>query len=137
MHIASLPENDVDENAAIVNALQRHATIVAQKSIEEGFGLTVTEAMWKNRPMIASAVGGICEQVSDQRTGVLLGDPRDLGGFGDAITDLLSNPDRARALGDAGKEHVRDNFLHDRHLRQYLELFGPLLAAGEKPRTWA
>ena len=76
MHIASLPENDVDENAAIVNALQRHATIVAQKSIEEGFGLTVTEAMWKNRPMIASAVGGIREQVSDQVTGVLLGDPR-------------------------------------------------------------
>ena len=51
-------------------------------------------------------------------------------GFGDAITDLLSNPDRARALGDAGKEHVRDNFLHDRHLRQYLELLGP--TAGER-----
>jgi trehalose synthase len=124
VHIASLPTADRDENAAIVNALQRHATIVVQKSIEEGFGLTVTEAMWKRRPVIASAVGGICEQVSNQRTGVLLADPYDLDGFGDAITELLSDPDHARELAAAGRASALNNFLHDRHLRQYAELLG-------------
>ncbi len=135
VHVASLPTADLEENAAIVNALQRHATIVTQKSIAEGFGLTVTEAMWKNRPMIASAVGGICQQVCDQRTGILLGDPLDLNGFGDAVMDMLSRPDRAREFADAGREHVRDNFLHDRHLGQYLELLGPLQAEGNHSRT--
>ena len=107
-----------DENAAIVNALQRHATIVVQKSIEEGFGLTVTEVMWKARPVIASAVGGIREQVSNQRTGVLLADPYDLDGFGDAVTELLGDPDHARDLAAAGRANVRNNFLPDRHFRQ-------------------
>ena len=65
MHLVSLPTVDVDENAAIVNALQRHATVIVQKSLHEGFGLTVTEAMWKTRPVVASAVGGI--QRSDRR----------------------------------------------------------------------
>ena len=128
VHIASLPTADGDENAAIVNALQRHATIVVQKSIEEGFGLTVTEAMWKARPVIASAVGGISEQVSDQRTGVLLADPRDLHGFGDAVTELLGDPDHARDLGAAGRVNVLNNFLPDRHFRQYVELLGALQA---------
>jgi trehalose synthase len=126
VHIASLPTADRDENAAIVNALQRHATIVVQKSIEEGFGLTVTEAMWKRRPVIASAVGGICEQVSNQRTGVLLADPYDLEGFGEAVTELLSHPDHAREMAAAGRASALNNFLHDRHLRQYAELLGGL-----------
>ena len=65
VHLACLPMNDVEENAAIVNALQRHATVVVQKSIQEGFGLTVTEAMWKARPVVASAVGGIQDQIID------------------------------------------------------------------------
>ena len=126
VHIASLPASDVDENAVIVNALQRHAAIVTQKSIAEGFGLTVTEAMWKNRPMIASGVGGISEQVRDDDTGVLLSDPYDLDKFGSAINDLLTDRDRALRLARAGKEHVRSNFLHDRHLYQYLGLFRDL-----------
>jgi len=130
VHIASLPTVDRDENAVIVNALQRHATIVVQKSIEEGFGLTVTEAMWKRRPVIASAVGGICEQVRNQRTGVLLADPHDLDGFGDAVTELLGDPDRARELAAAGRASALNNFLHDRHLRQYADLLG-----GLTPRT--
>ena len=73
---------DIDENAAIVNALQRHSTVVVQKSIQEGFGLTVAEAMWKSRAVVASAVGGIKDQVENGKTGVLLEDPRDLRGFG-------------------------------------------------------
>ena len=123
IHIASLPMGDTDQNAVIVNALQRHATVAVQKSIEEGFGLTVTEAMWKSRPMIVSAVGGIREQVTNE-TGVLLADPHDLDAFGDAVADLLDDPDRARTLGDAGRQFVFDNFLHDRHFRQYVGLIG-------------
>ena len=73
--------DDIDENAIIVNALQRHATVVVQKSLVEGFGLTVTEAMWKSRPVLASAVGGIQDQIVDGTDGVLLPDPYDLPGF--------------------------------------------------------
>ena len=126
VHIASLPMDDTEENAAIVNALQRHATIVVQKSLEEGFGLTVTEAMWKARPMIASAVGGIREQVEDGRTGVLLDDPYDLDTFGAKLAELLKDSERATRLGDAGRQNVCDHFLHDRHFRQYVELLEKL-----------
>ena len=70
--------DDVDENAIIVNAVQRHATVVVQKSLVEGFGLTVTEAMWKSRPVVASAVGGIQDQIADGKEGLLLPDPHDL-----------------------------------------------------------
>src|SRR5262249_18485853 len=71
VHLACLPMADVEENAAIVNALQRHAAVVVQKSLQEGFGLTVTEAMWKGLPIIASAVGGVLEQIEDGRSGLL------------------------------------------------------------------
>jgi trehalose synthase len=128
VHIASIPMADSDQNAVIVNALQRHATVVVQKSIEEGFGLTVTEAMWKSRPMIASAVGGIREQVTKE-TGVLLRDPHDLDEFADAVIDLLDEPERAHSLGDAGRQFVFDNFLHDRHFRQYVGLIACMAAA--------
>ncbi len=127
IHIASLPMADSGENAVIVNALQRHATVVVQKSIEEGFGLTVTEAMWKSRPMIASAVGGIREQVTKE-TGVLLRDPHDLDEFADAVIELLDDPERAHTLGDAGRQFVFENFLHDRHFRQYVGLIARMAA---------
>ena len=78
VHLCSLPMDDVEENAAIVNALQRHADVVVQKSLAEGFGLTVAEAMWKQRPVVASRIGGIRDQIEDGRSGVLLSDPRDL-----------------------------------------------------------
>ena len=72
VHLVCLPMDDVDENAHLVNALQRRATIVVQKSLVEGFGLTVTEAMWKGRPVVASGVGGITDQITDMVDGILL-----------------------------------------------------------------
>jgi trehalose synthase len=128
IHLAALPMDDLAENAAMVNALQRHATIVVQKSLAEGFGLTVSEAMWKARPMVASAVGGIVDQVTPE-TGVLLEDPADLRGFGLAVAGLLDQPDEAARLGANGKERVRQHFLADRHLLQYADLFGRLMCS--------
>ena len=89
--------SDIAENAAIVNALQRRAAVVIQKSIAEGFGLTVAEAMWKERAVVASAVGGIQDQIVDGESGVLLSDPRDLAAFGSAVVDLLGDRERAAA----------------------------------------
>jgi len=119
--------DDGDENALIVNALQRHAIIVAQKSLVEGFGLTVTEAMWKSRPMIASAVGGIQDQIVDRRDGLLISDPSDLGEFAAALQTLLDAPDLAAQLGAAAHQRVLDEFLGDRHLTQYVDLFESLI----------
>jgi trehalose synthase len=122
-HLASIPMDDVDENAIIVNALQRHAYAVVQKSLVEGFGLTVTEAMWKARPMIASAVGGIQDQIVDGREGILLRDPADLDAAAAAMARLLDHPGEAGRMGAAGRDRVRDEYLGDRHLLQYAELF--------------
>ncbi len=116
VQLASLPVVDPQENAAIVNALQRHATVVVQKSLEEGFGLTVAEAMWKGRPVLASAVGGILDQVDDGRDGVLLADPRDPDAFAEALGALLGDPERASVLGAAGHARVRDHLLTIRQL---------------------
>lgn len=127
-HLASLPMDDIDENAIIVNAVQRHASVVVQKSLVEGFGLTVTEAMWKSRPVLASAVGGIQDQILDGKDGLLVPDPRDLPGFAQKLLLLLGDPSLAAALGDHGRERVRDDFIGDRHLIQYVELFEQLLA---------
>ena len=117
---------DVQENAAIVNALQRHASVIVQKSLREGFGLVVTEAMWKGRPVIASAVGGILDQIEDGVSGVLLQDPRDPFEFSRALQGLLSDPARAQRLGRAARERVLERFLGLRHLRQYHELLATL-----------
>jgi trehalose synthase len=122
VHLALLPMDDLEENAAIVNALQRRSDVVCQKSIAEGFGLTVAEAMWKSRPVVASAVGGIQDQVVDGETGVLV-EPRDLEGFGNAVTGLLKDPARAAKLGRQAHIRVREAFLGQRHLRQYVDLF--------------
>jgi trehalose synthase len=126
--LASLPMEDLDENGAIVNALQRQATIVVQKSIKEGFGLTVTEAMWKGRPVIATATGGIVDQIVNGVTGVLLRNPLDQDRFAAEIASLLESPGRANAIGEAARERVRANFLVDRHTLQYVELLEHLLA---------
>ena len=91
VHLASLPLDDIEENATIVNALQRHATVVAQKSLAEGFGLTVVEAMWKARPVVASNVGGIADQIDDPSCGALLDDPTDLAAFGALVRELLDD----------------------------------------------
>jgi trehalose synthase len=126
IHLACIPMLDIEENAAIVNALQRHATVVVQKSLEEGFGLTVAEAMWKARPVIASRVGGIQDQIKHGETGLLLDDPRDLKEFGNALVQLLEDQQRAAQLGAQAREYVRHHFLANRHALQYIRLFASM-----------
>lgn len=126
VHLACVPLADPDENAAIVNALQRHARVVVQKSLAEGFGLTVAEAMWKSRPIVASAVGGICDQITDGEHGLLIDDAHDLGAFGAAIERLLRDPQEAERLGRNARTRAATEFLGDRHLEQYGYLFASL-----------
>jgi trehalose synthase len=128
VHLACLPMADIDENAAVVNALQRHSAVIVQKSIQEGFGLTVAEGMWKARPVVASAVGGIKDQIVDGETGVMLGDPYDLAAFGGILVRLLGDGEERERLGRNAREHVRRNFLANRHARQYVELLEPIVA---------
>lgn len=127
VHLAILPMTDADENAAMVNALQRRAAVVVQKSLAEGFGLTVAEAMWKGRPVVASRIGGIQEQIDDGRTGLLVDDPRDLEEYGRKVRTLLQNPDLAAVIGAAAREKVRNHFLAPRHLMQYADLMRSLV----------
>ncbi len=128
IHLVSLPTDDVEENAVMVNALQRHAAVIVQKSLQEGFGLTVTEAMWKGRPLLASAVGGIQDQIEDGRDGALLADPSDLAAYGARLRELLAQPKRAEALGRQARETVRERYLSVRHLGQYADLIERLEA---------
>jgi trehalose synthase len=126
VHLACIPMADPDENAAIVNAIQRHASVVAQKSLAEGFGLTVAEAMWKQKPVVASAVGGIVDQIENGVHGLLVEDPADLLAFGAAVESLLRNPAHAEQLAQNARQRVIDQFLGDRHLEQYGLLFEQL-----------
>jgi trehalose synthase len=125
--LVTLPLDDIDENAAMVNALQRHATVIAQKSLAEGFGLTVAEGMWKARPVVGSAVGGIVDQIADG-TGVLLPDPRDLRAFGASVRRLLDNPGESTQIGEAAHAYIRENYVGDLHLLRYDQLFSGLLS---------
>jgi trehalose synthase len=135
VHLASLPMEDMDENAIMVNALQRHARVIAQKSLAEGFGLTVAEAMWKARPVVASRIGGIQDQIVHGKTGLLLDDPRDLAGFGAALSSLLSDRPRAEEIGRQARERVRDRFTSVRSLLDYLAVVRKVLGSGERPRA--
>ncbi len=128
LHLTALPMDDLEENAVMVNALQRRADVVVQKSIAEGFGLTVAEGMWKARPVVASRIGGIQDQIEDGVSGVLLDDPTDLPAYGAAVTELLKDPERAQAMGKAAQERVRDDFLPVRSLMQYLDLIEKLIS---------
>ena len=121
VHIVCLPMDHAEENAAMVNALQRHASVVVQKSLAEGFGLTVAEAMWKGRPVVASRVGGIQDQVTDGVTGLMV-DPADLDAFGHAVVRLLADPTLAGRLGAAARERVHHEFLGPRHLAQWVDV---------------
>jgi len=116
IHILLIPPGSDIE----INALQRASTVIVQKSHREGFGLTVTEALWKAKPVVASAVGGIPLQVKNKFTGLL---SYGIEGTAYAIRQLLTNTQYARWLGENGREHVRYNFLVTRHLRDYLLLF--------------
>jgi len=122
VHLASFPTTDVDENAAMVNALQRHATVIVQKSLHEGFGLTVTEAMWKARPIVASAVGGIQDQLEDGVQGLLLADPTDLDAFADAIARLFADREAAQRMGARGHARVLERYLGVDSLLRYGDL---------------
>lgn len=122
IHLACVPMADPDEAAAIVNALQRYATVVVQKSLAEGFGLTVAEAMWKGRPVVGSAVGGIIDQIVSGETGWLLADPSDLDQYANAVERLLADRAAADRMGASGQERARNQFLADRHLLQWAEL---------------
>jgi trehalose synthase len=127
--LVTLPLDDIDENAAMVNALQRHATVIAQKSLAEGFGLTVLEGMWKGRPVIGSAIGGIIDQIPEG-TGILLPDPADLEAFGSAARLLLSDQDQSARLGQAAHAYVREHYVGDVHLLRYARLLGSLIGGG-------
>jgi trehalose synthase len=129
VHLACLPMDDIEENAAMVNAIQRRADVVLQKSLAEGFGLTVAEAMWKARPVVASRIGGIQDQIVDGESGLLVDDPTDLAAAGEAIDFLLDDADRAAAIGSAAHERVRDSFLGTRTLVQYMGLIEEMLRA--------
>ena len=128
VHLACTPMADPDEAAAIVNALQRQATIVVQKSLAEGFGLTVAEAMWKARPVVASAVGGIVDQIDDGEHGLLLHDPRDLAAFGAALEGLLCDRGEAARVGRRARERANRELLGDTHLARYGRVLEMLLS---------
>lgn len=115
IHILDLPP----WSALEINALQRASTVLIQKSLREGFGLTVTEALWKKKPVVASAVGGIPTQVIHKHTGLLA---HSIEGTAYQIRFLLSNPALAQRLGEQGHEHVRENFLITSNVKRYLTL---------------
>jgi trehalose synthase len=131
IHLVSVPMDDLVRNARTVNALQRWASIVVQKSLAEGFGLTVTEPMWKSRPVVASAVGGIRDQVEHGVSGLLLDDPRDAAELVGALAWLLADPERCAEMGRQAHLRVRDRYLADRHLIQYVDLFAQLIEAAD------
>lgn len=109
------------DNQILVNVLQRISMVVLQKSIREGFGLTVSEAQWKETPVVASNIGGIPEQVVNNKTGFLV-DPKDISGCAERVITLLKDEKLAKNMGRKGKEHVKKNFLITRHLDDYLRL---------------
>ena len=128
VQLVCLPMDDLEENAAIVNALQRHATIVTQKSMAEGFGLTVAEAMLKGTPVVASAVGGIVHQVMDGETGRLIQDPTDLAEFSAALCEILDDDDLRRRLGEGARARALETHLGDTHLKRWLRVVNSVLA---------
>mgnify|MGYP006354461593 FL=1 len=118
--IVCLPMDDPEANAIMVNALQRHAAVVVQKSLKEGFGLTVTEAMLKGRPVVAAAVGGIVDQIRDGGDGVLVSST-DVAQTGRARGELLADPERANRIGEAARRSVVAQFMPDTSLLLWAE----------------
>ncbi len=124
IHILFLPPSSDIE----INALQRASAVVLQKSLREGFGLTVAEALWKGRPVIASAVGGIPLQIAHKYSGILTYSKEGTAHF---LKQLLNEPKYAARLGANGREHIRNNYLITRHIRDYLLLFIALFHEGD------
>jgi len=123
VHVIYLPPSSDIE----INALQRASTVILQKSLREGFGLTVSEALWKAKPVIASAVGGIPLQIAHKHSGILA---YSIVGTAHYLTELLSEPEYAIRLGANGREHIKNNFLITRHIKDYLSLFISLYHKG-------
>jgi len=115
IHILLMPQNDIE-----INALQRASTVIIQKSLKEGFGLTVAEALWKGKPVVASAVGGIPLQIKHKYSGLLC---HSVEGATFALKQFLNSPAYAKKLGENGREHIKNNFLITRHLKDYMLLF--------------
>ena len=115
IHILLMEQNDID-----VNALQRASTVIVQKSLREGFGLTVAEALWKGKPVVASHVGGIPLQITHRYSGLLC---YSVEGAAFYVKQLLHSPEYARMLGQNGRAHVKDNFLLTRQIRDYMLVF--------------
>jgi trehalose synthase len=128
IHLVSLPVADRIENAVMVNALQRKVDVVVQKSLAEGFGLTVTEAMWKGRAIVASRVGGIQDQIVDGRSGILIA-PADLATLGRSVSSLIADRGFAQAVGHAAKKRVRNRYLPPHFLGTHLGLLNRILTA--------
>jgi len=116
----------VGNNDILVNAIQRFSSVIIQKSIKEGFNLSVTEALWKERPVVASNVGGIPVQIKDRQTGFLV-EPNDFKACADRIAEFLKKPALAKKIGKQAKEYVRENFLTTRLLLDYLDILGGIL----------
>jgi trehalose synthase len=106
-----------------INAFQRAADVVLQKSLREGFGLTVSEGLWKGRPVVGGRAGGIVLQIRDGEDGYLVDSVEACAA---RTVELLHDPVRAKEMGESGREHVRRNFLSTRELEDYLRLFGEL-----------
>ena len=123
IHILAIPQNDID-----VNTLQRASTVIIQKSIREGFGLTISEALWKGKPVVASRVGGIPLQIKHKYSGLLC---YSIEGAAFEIKQLLNSPQYAQKLGVQAKEMVKNSFLITRHMRDYMLLFLSLYHKGD------
>jgi trehalose synthase len=127
--LVSVPMDDLQQNAVIVNSIQRLASVVVQKSLAEGFGLTVAEAMWKARPLVASAVGGIQDQITSEHDGLLINDPADLDAFGGALRRLVTDGALAGRLGQAARRRVMDNYLEDSQVARTTDMIAAMRGA--------
>jgi trehalose synthase len=130
IHLVALPLHDLDESAAMANAIQRRSSVVVRKSFAEGFGLSLAEAMWKGVPVVATRVGGIQDLISDGETGLLIDDPNDLDGFAERIIRVLGDQALAMRLGAAGRERVRQRYVITRHIRDYARVALEVAAGG-------
>lgn len=127
VHVLRLPMRSRKENALIINALQRLATVVVQNSLQHGFGLTVTEALWKGAPVLASDVGGIGHQIRSGIDGTLIGDPADPGAVARGLLEILADPEEADSRHLSGHKRVSENFLILQHVRSLLEELDALI----------
>lgn len=123
-----------DLQDVVINVFQQVSTVVVQKSIREGFGLTVSEALWKERPVLGGRAGGITLQVQDGVSGYLVDSP---GECARRAIELFKDPEKAREMGARGRAHVRQNFLATRELEDYLQLFASLSGSSAQRRVAA